>query len=120
MYTVTTVLKHAEQDVFSEGCLPESSFMTGFDLNIKAETFEGLIQELKIYLGEYFQIDPMGEDENRIDFQRMENEQGAEPSETEINNWKQGKEKLWLVNYTVYVYEETPADLSMYHSLQPA
>ena len=112
MYTIGTILKHSELDLYAEGCQPETSQSTSFELNIKKLTLEGVLKELQSYLGESYQINPIGDELNRIDFQRMEDEEGLEATKGEIELWEEGKIKLWLVDYTVYIYKLEDADLS--------
>jgi hypothetical protein len=111
MYRVSTILKHAEKDNYKEGCDPSTSQLMDFELNIKRPTLDALFKELKIYLGEYFQIDPCGDAADRVDFTRTENERGEEPTESELEQWKKGNLDLWLVDYTCYIEKTEPCNI---------
>ena len=40
---------------------------------------------------------------NRVGFNRLEVEDGNEPSDREKSLWKDGKLKMWLANYEFYI-----------------
>jgi len=77
------------------------------DDSFAANNVEKLIEKLCDFTDskrDYVTICPCDE-QNRIDIEKMENGDGYTPSESEIEDWKQGKIKLWAARYTFFVEE---------------
>ena len=115
MFVVDKALKISEEDNYEEGCLPDSSIMTDVDLSFKKDTIEELIEELKIYYGEYFDVDPCEDDPSRIDFCRTEDANGTEANELQREKWKAGNLKLWYVTYTMNIKKAESVNLAAYN-----
>jgi len=109
MYEVKGFFKFSEEDIFNDGCQPNSRIC--FDDNttfFSSDSIEKLITELKGFFG----VDEKGnveldccDEPGRIDFVVMENEMGYPASKKEMDAWERGECKLWYVVYTVYVEE---------------
>ena len=116
-YFKATISKHAEEDNFAHGCLPHTGIWFGIVHTIKADNLTELVKNLesycngKAYLFEHednqlvIQV-PENED-NRLVIQVLENEDGFKASESQIACWKNGKIKLYLVDYICYITKIT-------------
>lgn len=107
-YETNSWTKLAQEDSFEHGCFGPHTCDYGQD-RFSADTVDGLVVRLTAFFGvpaEHTDLDACEED-GRIDFQRMENRDGEEPTKAEIERWKQGKDRMWAVTYTVYVERVT-------------
>lgn len=107
-YETNSWTKLAEEDNFAQGCFGTHTFNHGRD-RFSADTVDELVATLGRFFGvpiEHTDLDACEED-GRIDFQRMENRDGEEPTKAEIERWKQGQDRMWAVTYTVYVERVT-------------
>jgi hypothetical protein len=99
--------KFAEIDDYENGCLPETAINFRIDVKFKADTVDDLLEDIKNYFGvdddaiELNSCDEIG----RIDIATLENADGYNANESEIELWKQGKIELWACTYTYYVDE---------------
>lgn len=101
---VDGLLKFVEEDNFQEGCDPKTAQSYMVDFSGKYESQEALIKGICDFLGiddnpENYQINSCDEI-GRIDFSVMENEEGYQASQRELNLFKEGKCRLW---YAVYI-----------------
>ncbi len=102
MYMIKGFFKHAEQDDFKNGCLPNTGHSSSLDIDIIADTKSELIEKVKSWFDvtsdniELNACDELG----RIDIQVMENGIGDKATDTEISMWKEGCFNLWLANYS--------------------
>ena len=105
--------KEIEKDYFESGVSIEPGSGASFDLNnFRGHTFESL-SELASMMGLSEAPDAwLTTEDGRIDYQRMENDDGYEASNSELNMWRAGDiEYLWLANYifgVVAIVETTP------------
>lgn len=102
--------KFAEEDDFEGGCLPNTGRDCTVDISLKAESVEQLLEQIERNFGvqrQHIEIDAC-EEPGRIDFSLTENGDGMEASASELERWKQGKQKLWYANYTCYVLAVEP------------
>ena len=104
-YEVKGWLKQAEEDIFSEGCDPDTSFaVDNTDMTWSAETVDDLINQLREFTGAREEDDAVLRDscdeKGRIDIQLMETEQSYPASEGSMRRWREGKTRLWAVTYT--------------------
>lgn len=101
-YYIDKGVKFVEEDVYSEGCLPETSFMVDMDVSFRGSTKEEAIQNMLDFYHvkkEDVEFDSCGE-EGRMDIGLLENADAHRASDSEIELWKQGKLKLYAVTYT--------------------
>lgn len=114
MYIVNGLMKFVEEDIFNDGCQPDTAQTSTVDISVKAETVSELIDKLSGFLViKDFQINPCEDDTARIEFQCMEdgdNWWGATASEIEL--WKAGKLKLYRATYTAIINQITPIDIN--------
>lgn len=107
MYLVRGFNKTAQVDDFEHGCIgDENHYDTGSSHNWTSDTVDGVVKELMDFLciedKDAVELDACDEI-GRIDIQRTENAEGYEPSKSEIEEWKKGKLKMWLCDYTFHL-----------------
>lgn len=105
-YVCTYIAKTVEEDVYDEGCLPETHITTSSEtILITGNTFAELLTKI----GEEYDLDiqaislpPCEVEDGNIDlfeFQRSENADGSCPTPAQINKWKEGNHQLWAATY---------------------
>lgn len=103
-YEVKHLIKLAEEDVYQEGCIPNSAIGVDVEVSFQNESLDGLINEIKEFVGsvqEGVRIDTI--EEGRIDFQVNEREDGLPADENDIQAWKEGRRRIWDVDYIAHV-----------------
>ena len=104
MYQIIGLHKDAEVDDWEHGCgYPDSSesYACHVDVSFRSSTKEGVIKELTDFIGESeYQLNPCEDDPSRIDVQTMEDSNSYKPSESDMEQWKQGNKKLWCSTYS--------------------
>lgn len=98
------VYKSVELDDYEKGCLLEGGSDFGCIDTFKTNSMNEALELIKSY-GEPSIFD------DRIDVQKMENGDGNEPMEYQIEEWKKGNRKMYLANYTFYFSEVTTKSL---------
>jgi hypothetical protein len=97
--------KFYEEDIYQEGCQPNTGGMiTGNEL-FKAETLDGLLNDLLAFTGaNYEDIQLNSCDEvGRVDISVMEDDHGSMATRKQIADWKDGEVRLWDCIYTFQV-----------------
>lgn len=107
MFEVTGFTKFAEEDVYSQGCLPNTASFSGDKtMRFQASTLDDLIKALMEFCGvdhrDSVQLDACDED-GRIDVQLLETGEGYAASQSDIEAWRNGERRLWSVDYTFRV-----------------
>ncbi len=105
IYACTHVEKCAEKDDYENGCDPSTQVCVMHErCNVQADTLPGLLKVLGKQL--YLDIDDVfvpDDDDNgditRIGFNRLENEDGDEPTADQERRWKQGEITLYLADH---------------------
>lgn len=115
MFIANGYLKFREEDVWEDGCQPDTA-ETSFETEVfKGSTLEGLINKLRtefeIESKEDVLLDSCG-DKGRLDIQRMEDCDGNIASLRQIDRWKRGNQQLWACTYIFNIEETSPADFS--------
>lgn len=104
-YEVNGALKFYEEDVYAHGCTGKGS-TTWIDIRWQAETLSELVEKLNSFVGndnpENVLYDACDE-EGRLDIQIYETDEGCAASAHEIAEWKEGKRRLWLCDYSFKV-----------------
>lgn len=107
-YRLTLSIKHSSQDIYKEGCLPDSDETTFLEHDFDAGSISACVAKAAKFLGitdkDNILINSCDEP-GRIDFQVMEDSQGLPASERELKHWKTGDCKLWLCNYSAYIHK---------------
>ena len=98
MYEITNILKHAEEDIYENGCQPGTGTGNFIDISFKSRTVKDLIEQAAEFLDcEWdFQLNAC-EEIVRLDFQKHETFDVTTPPAAELERWTAGKLKLWLV-----------------------
>ena len=103
-YETSGWMKLAEEDSYEHGCTGKPIYNSGTD-----DFSAGTIPELLKKIQRFFCVEDNGvlldscEEDGRLDLQCMENDDGCIPCESEKQQWKEGKLRLWAVTYTVTV-----------------
>ena len=114
-YQANGFLKHAEEDVYESGCQPDTANSYFGDMVFTGDTVGQVIEQVKAFCG----ADDDGlllnscEEVGRLDVQVIENEQGLPLTEQEIEQWKSGEKRAWLVCYTWEVKRMAEEDVDL-------
>lgn len=106
-YETSTAWAMSEEDNWENGCLRDTEQVFDYDVKFEAKSLKELLVKIK----EHFGVE--NEDmllnscdvKGRLDIQRLEDEQGCKLYGYELEKWKHGKKKAWLVCYSYKVYE---------------
>jgi hypothetical protein len=116
IYACTYVEKRVEVDVYETGCQGESRLILSQKEDIQSGSLEDLIERLRLVYG-LAMDDLFVPDENgkifRIGFNRLEEEDGNEPTESELELWKRGKEWLYLADYDFLVEKRVVSPINV-------
>ena len=97
-------LKFTEQDVFNEGCQPDTAQSMEVDIEFSNETMDGLLDDIK----EFYGVDDDAllknscDEDGRLDISLLEDDNSLQASQQDIKEWKQGGKRLWN---SIYTYE---------------
>jgi hypothetical protein len=112
-YVINYIHCLMNEETYADGFTGDT-LSTDYRHRLSADTREGIIQALAHHLGaepSTIEINPCGDDPSRMDVSRLEQYDGTPPSKSMIKEWEEGKARLWLASYTVYVVIESPADM---------
>ena len=107
--------KFTEEDNYREGCLPGTSQMWDIDVEFQGETKEEVTAKIKDFFGvndNYLDINACDE-KGRIDIAILENAEGHEASQREIELWKKERIKLWYAVYTFNISKVTREEITL-------
>jgi hypothetical protein len=108
-YQANGWVKFYEEDIYQEGCIPHTGGIIDGNQLFKAETLDGLLQQLLDFTGgdsscmELNSCDEAG----RVDISIMENADGCKAAEWEIESWKEADIQLWDCIYTFQIEKIT-------------
>ena len=111
VYACTFVEKSAEEDHFENGCDPSTLVCLMHErCSIQADTLPGLLKSLGkqfcLEIDDVFVSHDDGEI-NRIGFNRLEDEEGNEPTADQKQRWEQGDLTLYLADYDFLIEKRT-------------
>ena len=96
-------IRHTEEDIYNDGCQPQTSATSGGHDTFNAPTLDALIKQCAAFEGQQdlknCLLDSC-EEAGRLDVQVYEDAEGVAADERDFERWKEGKQKLWLVTYT--------------------
>ena len=108
-------IKFSEEDIYQDGCQPNSGgTYTGSD-KWKADTLDGLLNEILSFTDgdrEGMEIDAC-EEIGRVDISIMENADGCRATKQEIELWKEGDIQLWNCIYSFQIEQITANPVSL-------
>lgn len=108
-FEISGCLKHAEEDVFADGCIPPGS-VTAIDVTFQGSTAEECVKAFRDFVGPVddgdVELDACEED-GRVDVQIMETDDGIAADDDDVEEWKAGRLRLWLCTYTAIVERVT-------------
>lgn len=104
-YRAVRFWKYWEEDVYNDGCIPNSGGSWGDRLKLEADSLPALIEAVKKHL--YIDCDDYCldflEEDGRIDLAQMEDAEATLATPAQMNAWKAGKLKLYSALYAIYV-----------------
>jgi len=98
-------IRFSEEDIYAEGCQPDSGGMFSGDQVFKADTIEGILDQILAFTGgdkDALELNACGE-AGRVDVSILENWESYPVTEREIERWKAGEVKLWNSIYSFNV-----------------
>lgn len=101
-YVMECTEKTVEEDSYNHGVLLNGKSKASFsmDIIVKDANLKKCVEKAFQSLGmRYTGIDDVFIDDGRIVMSREENDEGDEPSQQEMQDFKEGKTNLWLANY---------------------
>jgi hypothetical protein len=102
-YQARGLFGHSEEDIFKTGCQMKGGSTKQIDQHFDAGSEADLIRKIARFLGiddkENILINSC-EEPGRVDFQLYEDKEGTAASAAQLEQWKAGKCRLWLVTYT--------------------
>jgi hypothetical protein len=113
MFQSNGLLKFTEQDIWSDGCQPDTATSYMIDYRFTGKTADEVIQKI----AEFTNSGKDGIERNacdepgRVDFCVTENADGNPLSKMEWAQFKKGKIKAYYAVYTAYIEQTTPAKL---------
>lgn len=110
-FLCTYVYKTIERDNYENGCIGDCRDLN-YNYAIKGETVAEVKQAIADHVGcelGAITVNPCLDDPSRIDAQRMENDNGDEPTPSEMARFKSGEIDLWAADYTFYFVTTSPA-----------
>jgi hypothetical protein len=106
------VNKLVQRDNFEQGCHGKFTDCS-YEFTIQGETLPEVVKAIAEHVGckpEHVTVNPCGDDPSRIDAQRMENDNGDDPTQSELKAFEAGKIDLWVADYSFYFEETKPAN----------
>jgi hypothetical protein len=113
MYCCTSVEKEVSVDHYDTGCELTRNCIISDEVSIRAETMTSLLSAVGAYYG--IEIDDVwtgGLENGFLSYNRLENADGDEPSETEKEEWKRGERTLYLADWTFQIEKITVSDIT--------
>lgn len=101
--------KFYEEDIYNEGCLPHTGGLIDGREVFRADTIDGLLNELLAFTGgdrECLELNSCDE-AGRVDISIMENADGCKATKWEIESWKEADIQLWDCIYTFQIEKIT-------------
>jgi len=99
----------SEEDVYEDGCQPNTGGLTDGNEIFKSETLDGLLNQLLDFTSaddDAMQLNAC-EETGRVDISTMENDYGYPAPDQQLAEWKDGKIRLWNCIYTFTVEKIT-------------
>ena len=119
VYACIHIEKDAEKDSYEHGVDPKSRTGIYSDaVNILARDLPGLIKAIGDHCG--MEIDDVwfpggdpGDEDTRISFNRLEDDDGDEPSKSDMEEFKAGKRTLWLADYDFLIEKRVTCPVTL-------
>lgn len=106
-YKIQGLHKFTEEDIYDEGCIPESSSAQSVEVTFKGENSDSVIQQFCDFLGVNNDSESVEknacEEKGRVDIALMENGEGYQATPSQLAKWKNNNCRLWYAVYTGYV-----------------
>lgn len=101
LYQTHGFTKDAEEDVWAEGCIPESGTCFSGGTILSAATSQELVDTIRDFVGaepEDMILD-YDEEPGKVLVQVYEDADGVTATERDLAEWQAGRKRLWLVTY---------------------
>lgn len=119
-YQASCVFRFTEEDVYSEGCLPETSITSVYDIEFKNSSLDQLIKMIQEHFGvtDNECLFNSCEEKGRLDIQLLEDENGYKAYPSDIKLWKKNQKRLWLATYILQIdyIKASMVDLSRFEN----
>ena len=118
IFACTHYDKHAEQDNFEGGCMPQTRrCVFSRYVTVTGESMPDLIKnisrELCLDCEDESWFIPMDDGTiSFMSFNRIENDDGDEPTSKQDAEWKAGELDLWLADYTFHIEKRVVSPVS--------
>ena len=104
VYVVYCYEKRATEDDYEKGELPNTDSYFSMDLAVREKSLVKAMDKMASTLGvdcDSYDIYAIASEcyDGRITFSRMENDDGYEPTQAELDAWKAGRTRLWTADY---------------------
>jgi hypothetical protein len=101
-YQISGWVKHAEEDVFTDGCQPGTGVSCSGKDTFTGKTPQEAIKAFTAFFGAEEDEAKLNacEEDGRIDVSVMETGDGTVAGKYDIEQWKAGKMRLWDSTYT--------------------
>jgi hypothetical protein len=113
MFQANGLLKFTEEDIWDDGCQPDTATSYPVDVTFTGKTAQEVIDKIADYLGctsEDYEKNACDEP-GRVDFAVTEDADGCRLLPREVKLWKKGQIKAWYAVYSAYIEKLTPAKL---------
>lgn len=115
MYHIPHFIAFTEQDIYNDGCQPDTCRSYTYEQSIDAGSEQALIDAICKHFDveqDALKLNACGE-EGRIDIARMEDSDGCKATESDIAAWKEGKKDLLYTVYSGQLEIKQPAKFTL-------
>lgn len=118
IFACTHYDKHAELDSFTEGCMPETRrCVLSRSVNVTGKSMLDLIKNISRELcldceNESWWIPMDNGTISFMSFNRIETDEGDEPTTKQDSQWKADELNLWLADYTFHIEKRVVSPVS--------
>lgn len=113
MFQANGLLKFSEQDLWNDGCQPDTAQSYEVSVNFTGKTAQEVIDQITDFTGcgkDGVEINACDEP-GRVDFAVTEDADGSPLSKSQWAQFKKGQIKAWYTVYSAYIEQTTPAKL---------
>jgi len=108
-YETRSALKFAEEDIYKEGCIPETATSFEVDVKFSSDSVAGVLDKIKKC---YDVLDNdiilnSCDEEGRIDVCILEDGNSYKATPADIKEWKKGKKVLYSAIYSYQIEKVT-------------
>ena len=117
-YEIKHLLKLYEEDSFKNGCVPNTGGCSTVDVSFQADTIDELIKKVCDFVnGDFEGKDKCWEvdstSNSKVIFGVMETDDSNKPTQSQIEEWKQGRLRLWDSSYIGMINKVTKEEVDL-------